>query len=78
MKHLQNRLATLSNNSFLTDKTEYESRLFRKGQIFSFEDPEGQKFPGVIMGVAPTGQLMLQLEDGQQTQYDFKMLRFVF
>lgn len=78
MKHLQNRLATLSNNSFLTDKAEYESRLFRKGQIFSFEDPEGQKFPGVIMGVAPTGQLMLQLEDGQQNQYDFKMLRFVF
>ncbi|MEL6974363.1 MAG: biotin--[acetyl-CoA-carboxylase] ligase [Bacteroidota bacterium] len=77
MRHLQSRLAMLSNDSFLVDKEEYESRLYRKGQISSFVNPEGQPFKGTILGIAQTGQLILQLEDGEQKYFDLKMLRLV-
>ncbi|MEM6894324.1 MAG: biotin--[acetyl-CoA-carboxylase] ligase [Bacteroidota bacterium] len=77
MQHLQIRLAKLSNDSFIWDKKEYESRLYQKGQISNFMNPEGQKFKGTIMGVASTGQLVLQLEHGPLKHYDFKMLRLL-
>ncbi|MEL6485307.1 MAG: biotin--[acetyl-CoA-carboxylase] ligase, partial [Bacteroidota bacterium] len=64
-------------HSFLGLQEEYERRLFRRGQMSNFIDPEGQKFKGTIQGIAPTGQLQLRLEDETLKNYDFKMLRLV-
>ncbi|MEO1485388.1 MAG: biotin--[acetyl-CoA-carboxylase] ligase [Bacteroidota bacterium] len=77
MRQLQSRLDQLSNHSFLGLQEEYERRLFRRGQMSNFIDPEGQKFKGTIQGIAPTGQLQLRLEDETLKNYDFKMLRLV-
>jgi hypothetical protein len=55
-------------------KSEYESLLYRRNELFFYDDENG-KFEGKIIGINENG--FLQLEVGQETrEYGIKEIRY--
>lgn len=77
MVRLQQRFTMLLETSVHDAREAYEKLLFRKGQVSNFTNPENQDFRGEILGVTPEGQLVLQLENGERRNYEFKTIRLV-
>ena len=57
--------AFLENENFGALKEIYESHLFRRGVVSSFEDAAGKPFSAIIEGVTYEGLLQLRLADEQ-------------
>ena len=58
-------------------KVKYESSLFRKEMISVFENPEGNRFNGIIKGVNDIGQIVIENEDELLTAYQLKEIKLL-
>lgn len=50
----------------------YQNHLFRRGVPSTFKEPDGKLFTGIILGISPTGKLLVEKSEGETTQYDLK------
>ena len=55
---------------------EYDALLYRKGELHTYRLPTGKTFHGVIQGVKPTGELLVESE-GMVVPYLFKEIEFI-
>ncbi len=55
----------------------YHNKMYRLGEWHTFRLPTNNETRGNIQGVAPSGALILQHEDGSQREYQFKEIEFV-
>ncbi|MEL6812848.1 MAG: biotin--[acetyl-CoA-carboxylase] ligase [Bacteroidota bacterium] len=56
----------------------YESRLFRLHQVAAFENANGEIFNGILRGVSPEGELLLEQEDEGVHSYGIKEIKFIY
>lgn len=77
-KLFQNYVNRIAKGDFDQIKTDYERRLFKKDKAAQFEDPSGIKFTGIIRGVSPTGELIVQQEDDLLYKYRNKEIRMLY
>lgn len=73
-KELQN----VSTQEFKTLKHRYENRLFRKGKISVFENPEGERFNGIINGISSIGELVVEIENGSHQYFQMKQVKLIY
>lgn len=59
-------------------KTQYEALLFRKDQVSTFKEENGQLFFGIIRGVSEEGKLIVELENDTIKQYSLKEVSLQF
>lgn len=57
-------------------ESDYDALLFRKGEVHTYELPSGKRFEGVIVGVRPSGELLIE-SGGMTVPYLFKEVAFV-
>lgn len=55
---------------------DYDALLFRKGELATYALPGGKRFEGVILGVKPSGELLVESQ-GMVVPYLFKEIEFV-
>lgn len=55
---------------------EYDGLLYRKNELHTYRLPSGKQFQGVILGVKPTGELLVESE-GMVVPYLFKEIDFI-
>lgn len=55
---------------------DYDALLFRKGELATYALPSGKRFEGVILGVKPSGELLVESQ-GMVVPYLFKEIEFV-
>jgi BirA family biotin operon repressor/biotin-[acetyl-CoA-carboxylase] ligase len=65
----------LKNGHAARQKEQYLKILYRFGETHTFSK-DGRQFPGMIIGIADSGQLMLEAE-GKVQYFDFKEVAFV-
>lgn len=75
VEHVLTRLNTLGELPPGDLKAQYEEQLFRKDKVSVFESPVGEKFVGIIKGVATDGNLIVQLEDDTLKKFANKELK---
>ncbi len=76
--NLHNNLQNLGKISSESAIVKYESVLFRRNKVSTFELPNGNLFSGIIKGITPTGHLKVEVEDEQLRFYDLKELKLLF
>lgn len=64
--------------NFENYKYRYESCLFRKGMISTFEDLERKKFNGIIEGVSNNGMLRVKLNDDNVIEFRLKDIKLLY
>jgi BirA family biotin operon repressor/biotin-[acetyl-CoA-carboxylase] ligase len=55
---------------------DYHNRLYRLGMLDWYALPSGRRFRGTIMGVRPTGALVIENEKRERCEYLFKEVEF--
>ena len=55
---------------------DYHNRLYRLGMLDWYALPSGRRFRGTIMGVRPTGALVIENEKRERSEYLFKEVEF--
>ena len=55
---------------------DYHNRLYRLGMLDWYALPSGRRFRGTIMGVKPTGALVIENEKRERSEYLFKEVEF--
>ena len=68
-------LAEVNSEVILKD---YQKHLFRRLIPSTFKKPDGKLFTGIILGVTPTGKLLVQAEEGVTTEYDLKEISLCY
>ena len=76
-KCLSCRYSQLQNGEWGKLQTDYHSALYRRDEKHTYALADGTRFEGVIRGVKPTGDLIVEWEDGKQRSYLFKEIEFV-
>ena len=76
-KSLSCRYSQLRNGEWGELQTDYHSVLYRRDEKHIYALADGTRFEGVIRGVKPTGDLIVEWEDGKQRSYLFKEIEFV-
>lgn len=71
------RYSQLRNGEWETLQSDYHSALYRRDELHIFALPDGARFKGIIRGVKPTGDLIVEGEDGQKKSYLFKEIEFI-
>ena len=66
-----------SNKPFEIIRLAYEELLFRKGEQTAFTTPEGNTFQAKVMGIDPSGCLLLRRENGDTQAYALNEIRMV-
>lgn len=72
---LAHALGNLPQTAYEEQCGAYEARLFRKDRPATFSGPDGRQFPGIIRGVSPDGQLIVEVEKGVRQTFDFQGVR---
>lgn len=72
LNKLRTFLDPLETSKALSLKNNYESLLFRKDVVSTFKRKDETLFSGIIRGIAPSGQLMLEQEDTTLSFYSLK------
>lgn len=72
---LEVRYAQLQSDPATIEK-EYDALLFRKGELATYALPNGKRFEGVIRGVRPSGELLVESQE-MVVPYLFKEIEFV-
>ncbi|MCD2260553.1 biotin--[acetyl-CoA-carboxylase] ligase [Psychroserpens luteolus] len=78
IKHLKTIIEMLKRQQFENVKALYEAELFRKNKPSTFENVEGEMFPGFIKGVSNTGHLQVLLEDNILKEFDLKEVKLLY
>ena len=55
----------------------YVASMYRRGTQHVYAMPDGTRFRGTIVGVRPSGELIIDREDGRRAEYLFKEVEFV-
>ena len=76
-KCLYRRYSQLQNGEWDRLQTDYHSVLYRRDERHTYALADGTRFEGVIRGVKPAGDLIVEWEDGKQRSYLFKEIEFV-
>lgn len=76
-KCLYHRYSQLQNGEWDRLQTDYHSVLYRRDERHTYALADGTRFEGVIRGVKPAGDLIVEWEDGKQRSYLFKEIEFV-
>ena len=76
-KCLSARYLQLKNGEWDTLQTDYHSALYRRDERQLFALPDGTREEGIIRGVKPTGDLIVEWENGEKKSYLFKEIEFV-
>ena len=58
-------------------QSDYHSALYRRDERHIYALPNGEKFGGIIRGVKPQGELIVELDDGRVTSFLFKEIEFI-
>ena len=76
--HLFNiRYRQLRENDLTEIDRVYHERLYRRDELCAYRLPGGASFRGTIRSVAPSGELLLEHEDGTVCRYLFKEVEYV-
>ena len=75
---IQKQLESLQSGNTLELKSTYEASLFRINKVSTFEDPNGFKFNGIILGVAKSGELLVEKEDESVQDFELKQIKLLF
>ena len=59
-----------------TDGFSYRNRIYRKGQLATYQDKDG-RFKATIQDVEPDGHLLMMDEKGQERRYAFKEVTYI-
>ena len=76
-KCLAVRYSQLKNGEWDTLQSDYHSVLYRRDEQHIYALPDGTRFKGIIRGVKPTGDLVVEHENGEKKSYLFKEIEFV-
>ena len=71
-------LNAASQDNFEKLKNEYETYLFRKGKVSTFEGNDGAVFSGIIKGVSSEGLLQVLLENNLLREFQLKELKLMY
>lgn len=74
---LMRRYATLQEGATEAIRQAYCERLYHLNTEQRFRLPAGEEFVGVIRGVEPMGELMVEHPDGSQRGYLFREIEFI-
>jgi BirA family biotin operon repressor/biotin-[acetyl-CoA-carboxylase] ligase len=77
-EEIQKQLESLEMGNTLKLKSTYEASLFRRNKVSTFEDPSGFKFNGMILGVAKSGELLVEKEDESVQNFELKQIKLLF
>lgn len=72
-----NELSCIDNSEVSSVKERYESDLFRKDKVSTFQTPDGNCFNGIIRGVSNAGELLLEIEDESVKNYEVKQIKML-
>jgi BirA family biotin operon repressor/biotin-[acetyl-CoA-carboxylase] ligase len=75
---IQKQMGYLQGESQFTLKSTYETSLFRRNMVSTFEDTTGFKFNGIITGVSASGELLVEKEDGNVQSFELKQIKLLF
>jgi len=73
--HVHEQLERIEGGDLLNLKEAYETALFKKGEVSVFENTNGRRFNGIVVGVNPIGELLLEIENGFLESYQLKELK---
>ncbi|WP_165805935.1 biotin--[acetyl-CoA-carboxylase] ligase [Marixanthomonas spongiae] len=73
-----NRLRSIPETDFQVIKQEYEAALFRKNKVSTFQRPCGTHFNGIITGIAASGALLVEHENGAMEQFQMKEIKLLY
>ena len=76
LQNLERRYLQLRAGHFSSVHADYQSHLYRNGQVSEFELPDGSSLRGVITGTDPTGLLQIQTDAGIQS-FEVKGIRML-
>ena len=71
------RYSQLRNGEWEQLQKDYHSALYRRDECHTFALPDATRFRGTIRGVKPTGDLVVEHENGEVKSYLFKEIEFV-
>ena len=71
------RYSQLRNGEWEKLQTDYHSVLYRRDEKHTYALTDGTRFEGIIRGVKPGGDLVVEWRDGKQRSYLFKEIEFV-
>ena len=74
---LKVEIERLNNEKFEELHIEYESLLYKKGKIQWFQDKDGERFEGIIIGVSSQGLLKVRKQGGDVSRFDHKQIKFL-
>src|SRR5690606_31883054 len=75
---ISERLSNISNNSLTEIKETYENNLFRRNEISVFENPQGERFNGIIKGVSNRGELLVETENDSLQKFQLKDVKLIY
>ncbi len=73
----EKRYAQLENGDKALLQEEYRQKMYRLGEIHAFELPDGSRLRAEILGVKPSGELILRHADNTLHEYLFREINFV-
>lgn len=76
-KALMRRYAQLREQGGAALQQAYRERIYRRDEPQRFRLPDGEEFVGLIRGVEPTGELVVEHPDGHRKGYLFREIEFV-
>ena len=71
------RYSQLKKGEWETLQSDYHTALYRRDEKQLFALPDGTRNEGIIRGVKPTGDLIVEWENGEKKSYLFKEIEFV-
>ena len=76
MKDLLHAVYTVLDEPEQNVWSEYKAHLYRREGVWPFEDSKG-RFEARIVDVLPSGEIVLQDQQGQKRTYHFKQVRYI-
>ncbi|MDT0675795.1 biotin--[acetyl-CoA-carboxylase] ligase [Autumnicola musiva] len=78
LNSIERRLQKLTNYLKLEILKEYQSKMFKKDVVSTFQFPDGSHLTGIIRGVSNDGLLKVELEDEVFRVFDLKEIKLLF
>ena len=72
LKEMETGFRELAEENSEAILSNYKNHLFRRLVPSTFKKPDGKLFTGMILGVNPTGKLLVQTQDEVTTEFDLK------
>lgn len=74
---MERRYGQLERGDAQALQADYRARMYRLGEMHPFRFPDGTPTRAAIRGVRPTGELLLEHDDGSVRAYLFREIEFV-